>query len=585
MTSTAIDLAQSTERQYRSGTLMPISSITRRRFVQTSALAVSSMVLERFAGGQAATTSDARIDIVPSESIGLIAPEIYSHFIEQLGGVVYDGVWVGERSKIPNHKGIRLDFIKTMQAVQAPVLRWPGGCFADSYDWRDGIGPANKRPNRAAFWDQQDSNRYGLHEFIETCRVIGCRPYLAGDVRSMPARDFYQFVEYCNAPAGNLPSNSAAPPAPDTLAAERAANGDSGPFNVQFWGVGNESWGCGGNQTPEEYAGEFRRYSAWLPRFGSDPLKLIAVGPNGDDVDWTRRLFKSLAENPEKRHLWGLSVHYYTSGSPSQFAAGDALNFDNGAYYDLLTRGAIMERVVMDHFEAIQQYGGQNKVKLVVDEWGAWYGKGTELGPHYNLSQQSTMRDALLSGITLDIFQRHADKVAMANVAQSINCLHSLMLAEEEKFTVTPTFHVFQMYLPHSGGMAVRADFTAQPIDNPLAGAPIPVGGNSYLGSLEAVKTLAGLNGSASLNGKTLTLSVVNPHLDRPMITEINLRAATIASAKGIVLASRDVHDHNDFAHPSTVHPTPAAMRKPNGGNLIHTFPPASVTTLQLTMA
>ncbi len=528
--------------------------------------------------------ADAHIDIVPAETRGTIAPEIYSHFIEQLGGVVYDGVWVGERSKIPNKDGIRLDFINAMRAVEAPVLRWPGGCFADSYDWRDGIGPVNKRPNRASFWGQQEPNRFGLHEFMETCRAIGCRPYLAGDLRSMPARDFYQFVEYCNAPAGMLPSNSAAVPAADTLASERATNGDRDPFDVQFWGVGNESWGCGGNQTPEEYAGEFRRYSAWLPSYGKDPLRLIAVGPNGDDVDWTRRLFRALAANPEKRHLWGLSVHYYTSGSPSQFAAGDALNFDEGAYYDLLTRGAIMERVVTDHFNAIEENGGQNKVKLVVDEWGAWYGTGTELGQGYSFSQQSTMRDALLSGITLDIFQRHADKVAMANVAQTINCLHSLMLAEGDQFTVTPTFHVFKMYLPHKGGTAVRAEFTAQAIDNPMAGAPIPVGGNSYMGSLNAVKTLAGLSGSASMKGKNLTLSVVNPHLQRAMTTEISVRSGTIASVKGTVLMSHDVHDHNDFAHRDAVRPAAATVGTANGGRLMHTFPPASVTTLEMVL-
>ncbi len=565
---------------------MPPIAIDRRRFLQSSTLAATGAALARYAPAQgAAAVVDAHIDLSPGESLGTIAPEIYSHFIEQLGGVVYDGVWVGERSKIPNRNGIRLDFLNTMKAVQAPVLRWPGGCFADSYDWRDGIGPAAKRPNRAAFWDQQEPNRYGLHEFMETCRAIGCQPYLAGDLRSLPARDFYQFVEYCNAPSGPLASNSAAPAAPDSLASERAANGSPEPFGVQFWGVGNESWGCGGNQTPEEYAGEFRRYTAWLPTYGT-PLKLVAVGPNGDDVDWTRRLFQALAANPEKRRLWGLSVHYYTSGSPSQFAAGDALRFDTGAYYDLLTRGSIMERVITDHFGAIQQYGGQNKVKLVVDEWGAWYGKGTELGPTYNLSQQSTMRDALLSGITLDIFQRHPDKVAMANVAQSINCIHSLMLAQEDRFCVTPTFHVFQMYLPHRGATGVRADFTAQAIDNPMAGAPIPVGGNSYTGSLDAVKTLPGLSGSASTRGKELTLTVVNPHLDRPMTAEVTVRGSgSIAAVKGTVLTSQDVHDHNDFAHPNAVRPAPATTGQPSGSRLVHTFPPASVTTLQLTLA
>jgi alpha-N-arabinofuranosidase len=315
----------------------------------------------------------------------------------------------------------------------------------------------------------------------------------------------------------------------------------------------------------------------------------VAVGPNGDDVDWTTRLFKALHANAEQRHLWGLSIHYYTSGSPSEFAAGDALKFSNDEFYDLLTRASIMERVVKDHWKAIDNKAGHPQVKLVVDEWGAWYGKGTELAPQYNLSQQSTMRDALLTGITLDIFQRNSEKVAVANVAQSINCIHSLMLAQEEKFFVTPTYHVFKMYLPHSGAQAVRAEFTAPTITNPLAGAPIPVGGNSYIGSLDAVKGLAGLSGSASIaensNGKVLTLSVVNPHIDRPITTEVAVRGASISSAKGTVLASHDVHDHNDFAHPDAVKPTAAATGQPSGGRLLHTFPPASVTTLQITLA
>lgn len=566
---------------------------SRRAFLKSSSLAASAVALSRSSLlAQAVTHADASIEIIPAEPIGTISPEIYSHFIEQLGGVIYDGVWVGENSKIPNVGGVRKAFIDTMRAVQAPVLRWPGGCFADSYDWRDGIGPRNKRPARSAFWDQQDSNQFGLHEFMHTCRAIGCKPYLAADVRSLPARDFYQEIEYCNAPAGDVPSNSAAKAQPNALAALRAANGDREPFNVDLWGVGNESWGCGGNMTPEEYAAMFRRFTAWTPSYSKEPLRFVAVGPNGDDVEWTRRLFQSLYANSERRHLWGLSVHYYTSGSPSQFAAGDALKFSSDEFYDLLTRGSIMERVVTDHWKAMnnpQIATGQPQVKLVVDEWGAWYGKGTELGSVYNLSQQSTMRDALLTGITLDIFQRHADKVGVAAVAQSINCIHSLMLAQEDKFTLTPTFHVFQMYLPHRGAQAIRAEFTAPTIQNPLANAPIPVGGNSYTGSLDAVKTLAGLSGSASIstsgNGKLLTLTVVNPHLDRPITTDISIRAASISSAHGTVLASADVHDHNDFAHPDAIRPAPASTRQPAGGRLTHTFPAASVTTLQLTLS
>ncbi|MCU1320077.1 MAG: alpha-L-arabinofuranosidase domain protein [Edaphobacter sp.] len=568
---------------------MPLSQPTRRFFLKASTLAAAATALRGTGTLAQATEAEAHIEILPGEPIATISPEVYSHFIEHLGGVIYDGVWVGEDSKIPNQNGIRKAFIDTMRAVRAPVLRWPGGCFADSYDWRDGIGPRDRRPARAGFWNQQDSNQYGLHEFMRTCRAIGCKPYLAANVRTLPARDFYQFVEYCNAPAADVPSNSAAPAVHNGFAAQRAANGDSAPFSVDLWGVGNESWGCGGNMTPEEYAAEYRRFTAWTPSYGKEPLRLVAVGPNGDDVDWTSRLFRALHANPERRHLWGLSVHYYTSGSPSKFAAGDALQFNEANFYDLLTRGSIMERVITDHWNAMGATDANHSIKLVVDEWGAWYGKGTELAPQYNLSQQSTMRDALLTGITLDIFQRHADKVAVANVAQSINCIHSLMLAQEDKFTVTPTFHVFQMYLPHRGAQAVRAEFAAPTITNPLANAPIPVGGNSYIGSLDAVKTLAGLSGSASLaingGGKQLTLSVVNPHIDRTITTEVTVRGASISSVKGVVLASRDVHDHNDFTHPNVVKPTSATTAQPTGGRLLHTFPAASVTTLQITLS
>src|SRR5271155_5112516 len=484
---------------------MAENSPSRRKFLQTSALAASALAFRTNPLPSQSSQVAAPIEILPAEPIGTISPEIYSHFIEQLGGVIYDGVWVGPNSKIPNTGGIRTAFIDAMRAVQAPVLRWPGGCFADSYDWRDGIGPSAKRPARTGFWDQQDPNQYGLHEFMHTCRAIGCKPYLAADLRSLPARDFYQEIEYCNAPAGDVPSNSAAKAVPNALAAQRAANGDAAPFDVDLWGVGNESWGCGGNLNPEEYAAEFRRYTAWTPSYSKDSLRFVAVGPNGDDVDWTTRLFKALYANPERRHIWGLSIHYYTSGSAARFADGDALQFSDDEHYDLLTRGSLMEKIINDHWLAMGNLPGQPKspgqphVKLVVDEWGAWYGKGTTIGPEYNLSQQSTMRDALLAAITFDIFQRNADKVGIAAVAQSVNCLHSLMLAQGDKVTLTPTFDIFKMYLPHRGAQAVRAEFTAPAIPNPLGNTPVPVGGNSYIGALPPLKTLAGLSGSASL--------------------------------------------------------------------------------------
>jgi len=282
-------------------------------------------------------------------------------------------------------------------------------------------------------------------------------------------------------------------------------------------------------------------------------------------------------------HLpFGLSVHYYTSGDAKHFAHGSALQFDDATYYDLLARGSYMESVITNHWGALSEVDPNHKVKLIVDEWGAWYDKSTEIGPQYNLSQQSTVRDAILTGITLDIFQRHADKVAMANVAQSINCIHSLMLARDDQFTVTPTFHVFQMYLPHRGAQALRTDFAAATIPNSLATLS-PVGGASYVGSTAPIKQLAGLSGSASMKGKVVSLSGVNPHLDQAMTTEIALHGHPIVSVQGSVLTSTNVHDHNDFSHPNAVHPVPAQTAAPSGDRLVHVFPPASVTILQFT--
>ena len=281
--------------------------ITRRDALKTSALAATALALRGpRLFSQSASSVDAHIDIAPAEIAGTISPEIYGHFIEHLGGVIYDGVWVGRGSKIANANGVRQSFLDMMRSIKAPLLRWPGGCFADSYDWRDGIGPVDKRPVRAGFWDQQEPNEYGLHEFVHTCKAIGAKPYLAANMRSLAARDFYDQIEYCNAPSGPTPTHSHFRNVSNSFAAQRAANGDPEPFNVDIWGVGNESWGCGGNLVPEEYAAMFRRFTAWTPSFSNTPLRFVAVGPNGNDLDWTRRLFKSLYANSERRHLFGL---------------------------------------------------------------------------------------------------------------------------------------------------------------------------------------------------------------------------------------------------------------------------------------
>ena len=544
----------------------------RREFLGTAAAAAFSLALPR-----SARAADSHIEILPGEPIGTIAPDLYGHFVEHLGGVVYDGIWVGQGSKVPNSGGIRTALVEHMRRLPAAVVRWPGGCFADSYDWRDGVGPADRRPRRTNFWidgmgslpdgpHKYDPNTFGTAEFARFCRLAGMQPYLAANLRSLPARDFYQWVEYCNSPAGST-----------SLAELRAAAGERDPLRVRFWGVGNESWGCGGNFTPEEYATEYRRFTAWVPRFGVD-LAFIGSGPNGGDLSWTRRFLATLLEKGEGSldGLWGWALHNYSwnvsRGRTDDWneGKGDALRFSVDEWYELLQQGDQMDGLIERHWTVMGEFDRRRRVKLAVDEWGAWHKAGTEAHPSHFLGQASTLRDALLAGLTLDTFHRHCDKVAMANVAQLVNCLQSLFLAHEDRFVTTPTFHVFEMYAPHVGGQSLRT----------LVAAP----GLSY----ERTNGKAGfwgLAGSASLKGKTVTLTIVNPHVSEAREAEIAVRGAAITTARAVVLRSDDIHAHNSFEQPHALEPKPGPTAAPTAGTLVHRFPPASVSRLTLELS
>ncbi len=324
--------------------------------------------------------ADAHIEILLDEPIAPVSANLYGHFVEHLGGVVYDGIWVGEDSSIANTRGIRRALVESMRRLPAGPIRWPGGCFADSYDWRDGVGPRSARPRRTNFWANDmaslpdgpakyEPNQFGTNDFIRFCRQAGGEPYLAANLRGLPARDFYQWVEFCNSPAGST-----------TLADLRAGGGDRDPFNVRFWGVGNESWGCGGNFTPEEYATEFRRFTAWIPRYGVD-LALIASGPNSGDLSWTRRFLSTLTEKGEGAlgGVWGLALHHYSwnvsRGATTDWNAGkgDAINFTTDEWYELLNEADHMDTLISDHWKIMEEIDRRHRVKLVVDEWGAWH--------------------------------------------------------------------------------------------------------------------------------------------------------------------------------------------------------------------
>jgi alpha-L-arabinofuranosidase len=552
--------------------------IDRRRFLRTS-LASAGAVLAAKASSPLswaqASAAGSHIEVLLDEPLGTISPDIYGHFVENLSGVVYDGVWVGPNSKVPNVDGIRKELVDEMRKIKPPVVRFPGGCFADSYDWRDGVGPVNKRPRRTNFWAQGESsaapashrydpNEFGTNEFVHLCKLIGGEPYLAANLRSLPAEEFYRWIEYCNSPTGST-----------TLADLRADAGFKDPFNVRYWGVGNESWGCGGDFTGSEYAVEFRRFTTWVPRFGQD-LSFIGSGPNVDNWAWTRDFFEEIVRKGKGglRSIYGWALHHYawnlSRGKTQDWnqGKGDALNFDSVDWYELMREGDRMEGLINGHWQIMGEVDTQHSVKLVVDEWGPWYRPGSEATPGDQLEQMPTLRDAVFSGMTLDIFNRHPEKVAMAACAQLINCLNSLYLAHEDRFVVTPVGHVFAMYASHQGGQGLRTIFSAPAIEYDRDGKPA---------------SFWGLKGSASLHEKNLTLTVVNPHVSRPGEAEITLRGAGLRSGSATVLTNSDIHAHNTFEHRDVVAPQTKILDI-KGRALTYVFPPASITKLTLTL-
>jgi alpha-N-arabinofuranosidase len=517
--------------------------------------------------------ADSRIEVLFDEPLGTISPNIYGHFVENLSGVLYDGIWVGEKSSVANIDGLRKSLIEHLRKIKATVIRFPGGCFADSYDWRDGIGPAEKRPRRTNFWamgesekapasHRYDPNAVGTNEFVHFCKLIGAEPYLAANVRSLPASAFQQWVEYCNSPAGST-----------TLADMRAAAGYQDPFHVKYWGVGNESWGCGGEFTAQEYAVEFRRYSTWLPTYG-DNLNLIASGPNTDDWSWTRDFLVEVSrKGPGELHrIFGIALHHYawnlSRGKTQDWVAGkgEALKFETVDWYELLREGERMEGLITGHWQVLSEFDHQHRVKLVVDEWGPWYRPGSEATPGDQLEQMPTLRDAVFSGMTLDIFNRHPEKVAMANCAQLINCLNSLYLAHEDKFVVTPVGHVFDLYASHQGGLSLRTIFSAP---------------NLHYDRDGQAASCSGLKGSASLRDKNLTITAVNPSTSEPRTVEIALRGATAKEASMRFLSNADIHAHNTFEQHDVVVPQTKPMGM-SGTSLVVEFPPASVAALNI---
>jgi alpha-L-arabinofuranosidase len=529
--------------------------MNRRKFLQSG----TSAVIGALAASRLAFGADAEIVLSPSQPGELISPHIYGHFIEHLGGVMYDGVWVGPDSRIPNVNGIRKQFVDDMKRIGAPNLRWPGGCFADGYHWRDGIGKSSSRPRTYNFWqrrmpagtDSTETNQFGIHEFIQLCRLIGAEPYVAANVGSSTPSEFHDWVSYCNAPAGTL-----------SLADERAANGDPQPFNIQYWGVGNESWGCGGMMRPEEYATKYRQFVTQFPNY-KEPF-LVATGPRGHsadgDIGWTTGFFEGMRgfELPN-----GFSIHFYTDLRQTPLKAAD---FNQPEWYEVMLRGVRIDKVIESHWQEMGKVDTKRRTKLIVDEWGVWYKPGEELAPNYILSQPITLRDAVHTGLTFDIFNRHADKIAMANVAQTINCIHSLYLAHGPQFVRTPVYYVFEMYRSHMEARQV-------PVANPVAELNVPV--------LAGEGRLPGLSASASIRDRKLAVTFTNPSTQSPLKVRLRLAGGARATgARGTLLANEEMRATNTFADPERVALAPLAV-KASGDAMELTLPKQAVALVQ----
>lgn len=497
--------------------------------------------------------------VLLNESIGAISPYLHGQFAEHLGELVYPGVWVGEDSAIPNTGGIRNDVINALKPLELPVLRWPGGCFADTYHWRDGIGPTATRPKRVnVHWGMApEPNSFGTHEFDRFCKLIGTEPYFAANVGSGSVEELQHWVEYCNF-AGD-----------STLANERRANGQKDPFNIRYWGIGNENWGCGGCMNPEHYADLYMRYRTYVYRYpGSDPFG-IAAGPSGNDWGWTRRFMERAV-----RHYWdrsgmvqGLAAHYYCGSS-----GNGARDYTADQWLELLARARAVEGVIVGHRTIMDEYDPQRNIKLLLDEWGAWHvvEKGKPVGGLY---QQNTMRDAQVAALTLDVFNNHADKIYMANIAQMINVLQSLLLVHEGQCIKTPTYHVFDLYRPHKGANAVRFLTAGESLYD---GGPSA--GHCRAQYIDKSRfTLKALEGSASVKDGVLCVTVCNTHPAEPVELELEMRGGKLAEANVVTLAGANMLALNTFETPDAVKLSRSAVVKASGDLLRVEMPAGSI--------
>jgi alpha-L-arabinofuranosidase len=492
-------------------------------------------------------SSALRVEVTVGGAPGpTIHPNVFGHFAEHLGRCIYEGIWVGEDSPIPNVRGIRTDVASALRAIRVPVLRWPGGCFADEYHWRDGIGPREERPRMInTHWGGvTETNHFGTHEFMDLCEQIGAEPYVCGNVGSGSVREMMQWVEYMTSDADSPMANL------------RRKHGRNEPWRLRYFGVGNENWGCGGNMRAEYYADNYRRYATYVKSYAGNLVERIACGANGNDYEWTETLMKSAG-----KQMQGLSLHHYTVPTGNwQKRKGSSTAFGEDEWHSTFVNAFRMEELVTRHGAIMEKYDPERRVGMVVDEWGTWYDADPGTNPAF-LYQASTLRDALVAAVSLGIFCRHAARVTMANLAQTVNVLQAVVFTDGEVMRLTPTYHAFEMCGVHQGGTLVPLRLES----------PEYRSGNASLPALHAWASRDG-------DGRT-HVSLVHLDLHRSLGVVLGPFDGDVTAR---VLTADAMNAENSLGAPNTVVPMPFGSFTQRGASLELDLPPKSLVTLTL---
>ncbi|MCF7802757.1 MAG: alpha-N-arabinofuranosidase [Candidatus Marinimicrobia bacterium] len=537
-------------------------------------------------GPHSLEAADASNKMVINADLGekTISKHIYGHFAEHLGRCIYGGIWVGEDSPIPNTNGIRNDVVKALRGIDIPNLRWPGGCFADTYHWKDGIGPKEERPTivNVHWGGVTENNHFGTHEFLELCEQLDTEPLICANMGSGTVREMAEWVEYVNFD-GKSP-----------MADLRRANGRDDPWKVKYWGIGNEMWGCGGDMTAKQYADEFRQYASFVEDYGDIDVVKIGSGPNSTDYEWTETLMKETTSG-WRPSMDAMDLHYYTRTRGGFQMLGDmmiidrsgpelsrsATEFGEQEWFVTLNQALRIDEIIENHSTIMDRYDPQKQVGLYVGEWGTWHEVEPGTNPGF-LYQQNTLRDALVAGVSLNIFNEHADRVTMANIAQTVNVLQAMILTDEEKMVLTPTYHVFEMYKVHQ-------EATLLPLDMETGTYSLETDseeeqGRGFWGRMGAGQnSVPTLNASASRNadGKVhITVCNLNPNESADL--ECDLRGMSAKKVSGRVLTASDMNAHNTFDNPDVVKPEKFDNVKLNKGMLTATLPAMSVVVLEV---